>query len=176
MIDHLLQKRGGFTYIAEWKNGRLDHKMDELACFTGGTIALGLIHGAYFNEEQKSRQMDAASGLAETCANMFHRQAAGVSPEFVRFNDGGMSNGVDYYILRPETVETMFYMWRLTGDQKWRDHGWQIYEAIEQNCKVPEERGTGYSPILNVGGNFRQDPKGLHVFILFEFGFASCTI
>ena len=72
----------------------------------GGTIALGIIHGAYYTEEEKTRQLNAASGLAETCATMFHQQKSGLSPEFVRFGDGGMTNGVDYYILPPETVET----------------------------------------------------------------------
>ena len=32
--DYLVQKSpGGLTYIAEWKYGRLEHKMDHLACF-----------------------------------------------------------------------------------------------------------------------------------------------
>ena len=35
--DYLVQKSpGGLTYIAEWKYGRLEHKMDHLACFAGG--------------------------------------------------------------------------------------------------------------------------------------------
>ena len=34
--DYLVQKSaGGLTYIAEWKYGRLEHKMDHLACFAG---------------------------------------------------------------------------------------------------------------------------------------------
>ena len=130
--------------------------MDELCCFVGGTLALGIMHGAYYTEEEKARQMNAAAELGETCATMFHQQKSGLSPEFVRFGDGGMMNGVDYYILRPETVETMYYMWRLTGEQKWRDHGWQIYEAIESQCRVPDGKGAGYSPILSVGNSPRQ--------------------
>ena len=31
---------GGLTYLAEYKYGRLEHKMDELACFAGGMYAL----------------------------------------------------------------------------------------------------------------------------------------
>jgi len=26
---------GGLRYVAEWKNGRIEHKMDHLACFIG---------------------------------------------------------------------------------------------------------------------------------------------
>lgn len=34
------------------------------------------------------------------------------------------------YILRPEAIESVFIMWRLTGDPIWRDHGWRMFEAI----------------------------------------------
>ena len=34
--DKLIQtSRGGLKYLAEYKSGRLDHKMDHLACFAG---------------------------------------------------------------------------------------------------------------------------------------------
>ncbi|KAJ2518498.1 Mannosyl-oligosaccharide 1,2-alpha-mannosidase mns3 [Coemansia sp. RSA 2049] len=35
-------------------------------------------------------------------------------------------------LLRPETVESLFILWRITGEAKWRDYGWQIFEAFEQ--------------------------------------------
>lgn len=51
------------------------------------------------------------------------------------------------YLDRPETVESLFIGWRLTGDQKYRDYGWAIFQAIERHCKV--ETG-GYATIVNV--------------------------
>jgi len=36
------------------------------------------------------------------------------------------------YILRPEAIESVFYMWRITGDPKWQDKGWQMWESIER--------------------------------------------
>eukprot|EP01052_Picozoa_sp_SAG31_P040273 SAG31_NODE_5795_length_2325_cov_1.352201_2_plen_51_part_00 len=38
MHSELVQKGGGgtMTYLAEKRSGRLDHKMDHLACFVGG--------------------------------------------------------------------------------------------------------------------------------------------
>lgn len=48
---------------------------------------------------------------------------------------------------RPETVESLFIAWRLTGDSRYRDYGWSIFEAIETHCRV--ETG-GYASILNV--------------------------
>ncbi|KIJ34708.1 glycoside hydrolase family 47 protein, partial [Sphaerobolus stellatus SS14] len=43
----------------------------------------------------------------------------------------------DNYFLRPETLESMFVLWRTTGDSKWRDRGWEIWSAIENNTKTP---------------------------------------
>lgn len=50
----------------------------------------------------------------------------------------------------PETVESLFIAFRLTGDPKYRDYGWQIFEAIDKHCKVPEYKGGGYVSIRNV--------------------------
>jgi mannosyl-oligosaccharide alpha-1,2-mannosidase len=37
-----------------------------------------------------------------------------------------------YYILRPETFESYFIMWRLTHDQKYRDWGWDAVQVSER--------------------------------------------
>ncbi|KAF7770505.1 CAZyme family GH47 [Agaricus bisporus var. burnettii] len=42
----------------------------------------------------------------------------------------------DSYLLRPETIESFFYMWKLTKDPKWRERGWSIFEAIEKHSKT----------------------------------------
>ncbi|KAG6856831.1 Mannosyl-oligosaccharide 1,2-alpha-mannosidase mns3 [Tephrocybe sp. NHM501043] len=47
----------------------------------------------------------------------------------------------------PETVESLFLAYRLTGDQLYRDHGWNIFQAIEKHCRI--ESG-GYATIINV--------------------------
>jgi hypothetical protein len=51
------------------------------------------------------------------------------------------------YILRPETVESLFIAWRLTKDARYRRYGWNIFQAIEKHCKI--ETG-GYASVLNV--------------------------
>ena len=56
----------------------------------------------------------------------------------------------DQYELRPETVESYFVMWRITHDQKYRDWGWEVVEALDKYCKV--ETG-GYAGIHNVWSN-----------------------
>jgi len=79
---------------------------------------------------------------------MYARQKSGVSPEFVTFEgQQDFVNGNGFYILRPETMESLFYMWRVTKDVKWRNYGWAIFRAIERWCTV--ESG-GYSGLTDV--------------------------
>ncbi|KAH9016518.1 glycoside hydrolase [Lactarius hengduanensis] len=51
------------------------------------------------------------------------------------------------YMLRPETVESLFAAFRLTGDKRYREHGWAIFRAIEAHCRIPS---GGYATIVNV--------------------------
>ncbi len=32
-------------------------------------------------------------------------------------------------LLRPETVESLFYLYRLTGEEKYRKWGWNIFQV-----------------------------------------------
>lgn len=37
---------------------------------------------------------------------------------------------------RPEAIESVFYMYRTTGDRRWREAGWQMFQAVEQRTRV----------------------------------------
>lgn len=67
-----------------------------------------------------------------------------------RFSEGAEAKALrgqeKYYILRPETFESYFILWRLTRDQKYRDWGWDAIEAIEKHCRS----SGGFSGIKNV--------------------------
>lgn len=34
------------------------------------------------------------------------------------------------YVLRPEAIESVWYMYRITGDTSWQDKGWKMFEAV----------------------------------------------
>jgi hypothetical protein len=38
-------------------------------------------------------------------------------------------------ILR-QAIESMYMLWRTTGDSKWRNKGWAIFEAIDQHARL----------------------------------------
>lgn len=35
------------------------------------------------------------------------------------------------YILRPEAIESVWYMYRITGDKSWQEKGWRMWQATE---------------------------------------------
>ncbi|KNC49575.1 mannosyl-oligosaccharide 1,2-alpha-mannosidase [Thecamonas trahens ATCC 50062] len=145
--QHLVARstKSGLTYVAERMGNRLVHKMDHLACFLGGMFALGA----------ESHQLDdevfsLGAAITETCHQLYARSPSGIAPEFVNFNAGGddFVAGAPYYLLRPETVESMFIMWRLTHDQQYRDMGWAVFLALEKMCKVPSGGYSGLKSTL----------------------------
>src|SRR5271170_8106789 len=50
------------------------------------------------------------------------------------------------YILRPEAIESVFYMWRITGDPSWQEKGWHMWESIERTSWTD----LAYSAIADV--------------------------
>lgn len=36
-----------------------------------------------------------------------------------------------YYMLRPEVIESVFYLYRITGEDYWREKGWAMFKSIE---------------------------------------------
>lgn len=60
-------------------------------------------------------------------------------------------------------MESLFIAFRLTGDRRYRDWGWEIFQAIERHCKI--ESG-GYASVLNVDdANTKMDDK-METFLL----------
>lgn len=47
---------------------------------------------------------------------------------------------------RPETVETLLYMWRITGDVKYREWGWEMFRSFMEHTAV---EGRGFSSLKN---------------------------
>jgi len=41
------------------------------------------------------------------------------------------------YILRPETIESLFILYRITGKIQYREWGWTIFQAINKWCRTP---------------------------------------
>jgi mannosyl-oligosaccharide alpha-1,2-mannosidase len=111
------------------------------------------MYGLAAKEEQDSnseRWMEIAKGITNTCHESYDRTDTKLGPEAFRFSDAvearALKQNERYYILRPETVESYFLLWRLTKDPKYREWGWQMVQALDTTCKVE----GGYSGVRNV--------------------------
>uniref|UniRef100_A0A8C9FZV8 Mannosidase alpha class 1A member 2 n=1 Tax=Pavo cristatus TaxID=9049 RepID=A0A8C9FZV8_PAVCR len=145
---HLIRKsNGGLTFIGEWKNGHLERKMGHLTCFAGGMFALGA-DGS--RDDKAGHYLQLGAEIAHTCHESYDRTTLKLGPEAFKF-DGGVEavavrQNEKYYILRPEVIETYWYMWRFTHDPKYRQWGWEATQAIDKYCRV----SGGFSGVKDV--------------------------
>ncbi|KAH3660005.1 hypothetical protein OGAPHI_007210 [Ogataea philodendri] len=130
----------------------LSNKMDHLVCFAGGMFALGATEGLDYETasklstwtEEKEQQMTMAKELTHTCYRMYHDvPGTGLSPEIVVFktdvngkDDFFIKNADKHNLQRPETVESLYYLYKITGDIKYREWGWEIFENWVKYTKV----------------------------------------
>eukprot|EP00798_Chlamydomonas_sp_ICE-L_P007455 gene7455-595_t len=51
--------------------------------------------------------------------------------------------------LRPEVVESLYMLYKATGDEMYREWGWSIFRAFDKHCRLP---GGGYATLKSVFG------------------------
>ncbi|XP_055009382.1 endoplasmic reticulum mannosyl-oligosaccharide 1,2-alpha-mannosidase-like [Boleophthalmus pectinirostris] len=156
---HLVRQTGPsrLTFVGELSHNRFNAKMDHLVCFLPGTLALGAHHGL------PGSHMDLALELMETCHQMYAQMETGLSPEIAHFSLQ-TSSGPDvlvkpadrHNLLRPETVESLFYLFRFTKETKYRDWGWDILQNFNKYTRVPS---GGYTSINNVRDPVNPAPR-----------------
>ncbi|KAI1882500.1 hypothetical protein AGOR_G00251400 [Albula goreensis] len=145
------------TFVGELSHGRFNPKMDHLVCFLPGTLALGAHNGV------AGEHMELAQKLMETCYQMYAQMETGLSPEIVHFNvqprngrDVEVKPADRHNLLRPETVESLFYLYRFTQDRKYQDWGWEIFQSFNKYTRVPT---GGYTSISNVRDPNNPNPR-----------------
>lgn len=145
------------TFVGELSHNQFSPKMDHLVCFLPGTLALGVHHGLSANH------MKLAKELIETCYQMYAQIETGLSPEIVYFNlnphnakDVEVKPADRHNLLRPETVESLFYMYRFTRDKKYQEWGWEIFQNFNKYTRVDT---GGYTSINNVQSSENPEPR-----------------
>ena len=151
-----------YVFIAELvgANKEIRPKMDHLTCYLGGTLALGVHHGL------SADHMDLANEIVKTCYQTYAIQPTFLAPEITYFNIQNVEgeSSMDMYVkindahnlLRPEFIESLFYMWYFTGNKTFQDWGWQIFQAFENYTKV-EKGYTSIGNVRNVYNTRQQD-------------------
>lgn len=125
--------------------------------------------------QKEDDEMKLAIELTKTCWGMYKVMATGLAPEISFFEiedpphmqaDGILASAeikneddapwrTDYTIKhqdshnlqRPETVESLFYMWRITGDAMYREWGWEIFTSFVKYTAT--EDGSGFTSLSN---------------------------
>ncbi|URD90742.1 Glycosyl hydrolase family 47 [Musa troglodytarum] len=118
--------------------------MDELACFVPGMLALG---SSGYGPEKAEKIFSLSKELVWTCYNFYQSTPTKLAGENYYFRDGqDMSVGTSWNILRPETVESLVYLWRFTGNKTYQEWGWNIFQAFEKNSRID----SGYVGLKDV--------------------------
>ncbi|CAJ2513348.1 Uu.00g014670.m01.CDS01 [Anthostomella pinea] len=125
--------------------------------------------------KKNEADMELARELMQTCWGMYKWMATGLAAEITYFNvanppprasaphqapagfdedphaewrkDYDVHSNDVHNLQRPETVESLFYMWRITGDIKYREWGWDMFKSFMNHTAV--EDGGGFSSLSN---------------------------
>ncbi|KAL9038269.1 MAG: hypothetical protein Q9214_005347, partial [Letrouitia sp. 1 TL-2023] len=139
---------------------------------TGGLTVKAAKKAGKWGPKQQS-EIDLAKELTKTCWGMYKATGTGLAGEitFFEINDPPRSeaDGIpppadftdaswkDDFVIkrqdshnlqRPETVETLFYMWRITEDVTYREWGWEMFKSFVNFTQV--EGDAGYTSVANV--------------------------
>ncbi|KAL8953651.1 MAG: hypothetical protein Q9222_000488 [Ikaeria aurantiellina] len=156
-----------------------------LAATDGKTVAEAKKAGKWGKKEESD--MDLAVELTKTCWGMYKTTATGLAGEItffeiddpprqesdgpfhpddpvssgrnVEWKDDFIVKGLDAHNLqRPETVESLFYMWRITGDVKYREWGWEMFVSFVNYTRVEGDAGfTSLASVLDVPPRLRDN-------------------
>jgi len=71
---------------------------------------------------------------------------------------------------RPETIESLFYMWRITGDVMYREWGWEMFESFMNYTRVPGDAGfSGISDVNQIPVYFGDDMESFWLVSFYLF-------
>ncbi|OHS93398.1 Endoplasmic reticulum mannosyl-oligosaccharide 1,2-alpha-mannosidase [Tritrichomonas foetus] len=140
--------------------------MEHLATFAGGMFAVGSVSENPFAEDD----LKTGGDLAKTYGTVYAGFKSGLMPERVVYNtekpdEKDFAVGHDSYILRPESVESIYYLYRYTGDPIYREYNWQIFKALNRSCRVP----NGFAAISSgIDSEHPQHSDSMESFFLAE--------
>ena len=134
MIEKLLVRdaKTGLVYLGERKESAKSatRSMHHLTCFVPGMLALGA------EGPNAEKYLRVAKDLGHTCWQMYQQQPTKLAADSTSFSSGRLRAISAHNYLRPEVVESLFYLWQRTGDQMYRVQAWEIAKAINQSSRV----------------------------------------
>lgn len=135
----------GQLYVNEFdsKERRFEQFMDDHDCRFGGMFALS---SAAFRKVNLAKKATAHLDLAVRITSTCHRKAANtrtkmLPKKFTHTKTLDAGARVDSYL-----AHSYFHLYRLTGDEQYREWAWELAQAINRRCQT--ENG-GFSSLKN---------------------------
>lgn len=162
-----------FKVLEAAMNGDAIWKMDHLSCFAPAMIALGLHTLRPRDLAVRGRNATwwrLAEGLTSSCVQMWTSSRTGLAPEFSYvksrppFQFAEVPQQAAHSFLRPETAESLFYMYRFTGDERYRQWGEKIFRAIMEHAKVD----AGFASVKDVNQKPTEKHDEMQSFVMAE--------
>ena len=134
---------------------------DHLLCFLPAMLSLGAsskypINSKHINDDPDQRL---ARQLLNGCATIYNGSKTNLSPDTGYFTSATKSVNLHThdpsYYLRPEYVESLFVIYRITKDEKLQEMAWDVFQSLETYCKIPN---GGYAVLKDV-----DDPTKGHI-------------
>jgi len=124
--------------VSVWSNSHvaLGGEMGHLECFAPGMIALGST--MLRRPAARRRHLRIAKALMLGCWQLYNRSATGVGMERAAFGGSSVltTQPVDTRnMLRPEVAESIYYLYKTTGDEFYRDMGWKLFQSARAHSK-----------------------------------------
>ncbi|ATY59985.1 class I alpha-mannosidase [Cordyceps militaris] len=149
-----------------------DPESEHLTCFIGGTVALAgkllvspedvavggklargcaHVYHAFASGVMPERfnTVPCEPRLADTCPWDEKRWEEGIETrrEYKDTLPKGFTTAKDpRYLLRPEAIESLFLLYRMTGDTEYQESAWKMFESIEKHSRTTH----GHAAILDV--------------------------
>ena len=129
--QHLGCYIGGMMGIAA-KIFKLKEDIDYARRITDGCVwAYGVTKTGIMPELFKAWPCDDAADC--TFTEERYSNIAGVDTDLP---EGMTSSGDPAYKLRPEAIESVWIMYRITGDPSWMDKGWKMFQSVEKATRT----------------------------------------
>lgn len=134
----------GKLFLAQWRNGWLLNEMGHLACFAGGNFLLG---GKYLGRKDI---IQFGLDVIDACHETYVGSSTRIGPEYFSWVPANSAPNATYqpqhegqreqlknlgywitdarWMLRPETVESYFYAYRITGSRMYQDWAYDAFK------------------------------------------------
>jgi hypothetical protein len=143
-------------YLADDKNGQLWYGHADMNRGKRTSTEYGALDAFLPALLAFSGDMDRARRLQASGMRMWN--LTGIEPEVLDYRT--MKIRYDGYQLRPEIVESNYYLWHFTGDQLYRNNARKMFDDFVRYCHAD----NGYAALSNVTDKTKRDSMESFVF------------